>query len=74
MKNYKNVNKIYYNMFIKNNLFKQPYFIMKYKTCYYVFQNINSLKRCFMNYEEAVKYINYTEYNPIIIVLPTKND
>lgn len=74
MKRYRKVDKIYYDMFIKDKVFKTPYFIannfLNYDNKFYVFKNINSTRLCFNDLQSALNYINKVDTNPIIIILP----
>lgn len=74
MKRSSKINKIYYDIFIKDKVFKTPYFVvynlMNNKFC--VFKNIKSPKLFFKNFQSAICYIDKIEKNPIIIILPTQ--
>lgn len=74
MERYRKVDKIYYDMFIKDKVFKTPYFIannfLNYDNKFYVFKNINSTRLCFNDLQSALNYINKVDTSPIIIILP----
>jgi len=77
MRNYKKINKIYYNLFLKDDIFKTPYFVIKKESKFYVFQDINSIEKCFDDIETALNYIRKIDiYNRIIIlpIVENKND
>lgn len=66
----KKVDKIYYDLFLKNEKFKTPYFIVQnFDDSFYVFKDINSNKMVFDAIKKAEDYIYSRELNPIIIII-----
>lgn len=64
MKHYKSINKLYYDIVLKENIDDRPFFIMQYEDGYIVFQDMNNIIKKFYSYFIAERYVRNKYYNP----------
>ena len=69
MKHYKSINKLYYDIVLKEDIDDRPFFIMLYEDGYLVFQDRDNIIKKFYNYKIAEMYINQKYYYPQIITI-----
>ena len=69
MKHYKSINKLYYDIVLKEDIDERPFFIMQYEDGYIVFQDRNNIIKKFGTYFIAERYVRNKYYNPQIITI-----
>lgn len=69
MKHNKSLNKLYYDVVLKEDIDDRPFFIMQYEDGYLVFQDRNNIIKKFLNYKVAEMYVNQKFYYPQIITI-----
>lgn len=72
MKHYKSINKIYYDLIVKDDLDERPFFIMQYEDGYIVFKDMANIIMKFNSFLMAERFINSTYNYPQIIVIDFK--
>lgn len=72
MKHYKSINKIYYDLIVKDDLDERPFFIMQYEDGYIVFKDMANIIMKFNSFLMAERFVNSTYNYPQIIVIDFK--
>lgn len=73
MKHRKSINKLYYDVVLKEDIDDRPFFIMQYEDGFIVFQDrYNTIKK-FGTYFIAERYVRNKYYNPHIITINFEN-
>lgn len=72
MRHNKSLNKLYYDIVLKEDIDDRPFFIMQYEDGYIVFQDRYNIIKKFCNYNVAEMYVNQKFYNPQIITIDFK--
>lgn len=72
MKHYKSVNKLYYDVVLKEDIDDRPFFIMQYEDGYLVFQDRQNIIKKFGAYFIAERYVRNKYFNPQIITIDFK--
>ena len=65
MKQYKSINKLYYDIVAKEDIDDRPFFIMQYEDGYLVFQDMQHIIKKFGTYTIAERYVRNKYYNPL---------
>lgn len=72
MRHNKSLNKLYYDIVLKEDIDDRPFFIMQYEDGYIVFQDRYNIIKKFCNYNVAEMYVNQKFYHPQIITIDFK--
>lgn len=64
MRHSKSLNKLYYDIVLKEDIDERPFFIMQYDDVYIVFQDRYHIIKKFKNFDIARMYVNQKYYNP----------
>lgn len=72
MKHYKSINKIYYDLIVKDDLDERPFFIMQYEDGYLVYKDRENIIMKFNSLLMAKRFVNSTYNYPQIIVIDFK--
>ena len=72
MRHNKSLNKLYYDIVLKEDIDDRPFFIMQYEDGYIVFQDRYNIIKKFCNYNVAEMYVNQKFYHPQIIIIDFK--
>ena len=72
MRHSKSLNKLYYDIVLKEDIDERPFFIMQYDDGYIVFQDRYHIIKKFKNFNIARMYVNQKYYNPHIIIINFK--
>lgn len=72
MKHYKSINKLFYDIVVKEDIDDRPFFIMQYEDRYLVFQDMQNIIKKFGTYTIAERYVRNKYYNPQIITIDFK--
>ena len=69
MKHNKSINKLYYDVVLKEEIDDRPFFIMQYENGYLVFQDRNNIIKKFGAYFIAYRYVKNKYFDPQIITI-----
>ena len=69
MRHNKSLNKLYYDIVLKEDIDDRPFFIMQDEDGYLVFQDRYNIIKKFCNYKVAEMYVNQKYYHPQIITI-----
>lgn len=72
MKHYKSINKLYYDIVLREDIDDRPFFIMQYEDGFLVFQDKNNIIKKFRAYFLAERYVRDKYFNPQIITIDFK--
>ena len=72
MRHSKSLNKLYYDIVLKEDIDERPFFIMQYDDGYIVFQDRYHIIKKFKNFDIAMMYVNQKYYNPQTIIINFK--
>ncbi len=72
MRHSKSLNKLYYDIVLKEDIDERPFFIMQYDDGYIVFQDRYHIIKKFKNFDVARMYVNQKYYNPQTIIINFK--
>lgn len=72
MRHNKSLNKLYYDIVLKEDIDDRPFFIMQYEDGYLVFQDMQHIIKKFGTYTIAERYVRNKYYNPQIITIDFK--
>lgn len=72
MRHNKSLNKLYYDIVLKEDIDDRPFFIMQYEDGYIVFQDRYNIIKKFNDIRIAELYVNQKFFNPIIIKINSK--
>lgn len=69
MKHNKSINKLYYDVVLKEEIDDRPFFIMQYEDGYLVFQDRDNIIKKFGAYFIAYRYVKNKYFDPQIITI-----
>lgn len=69
MKHSKSLNKLYYDVVLKEDIDDRPFFIMQYEDGYLVFQDRDNIIKKFGAYFIAYRYVKNKYFDPQIITI-----
>ena len=73
MKHRKSINKLYYDIVLKEDIDDRPFFIMQYEDGFIVFQDRYNIIKKFGTYFIAERYVRNKYYNHHIITINFEN-
>ena len=69
MRHNKSLNKLYYDIVLKEDIDDRPFFIMQYEDGYLVFQDRDNIIKKFGAYFIAYRYVKNKYFDPQIITI-----